>query len=742
MFSVDPHSGQVEGQLRQACAELSRRLRSGQECRAEEVASSFPSVASDPHHLLELVLTELETRRALGQSLRPEDWYARYPQWRERLWLWFAVENEVTEDRSPNTMATVAQNPLPASAEAVPQKALGRYQLLGELGRGGMGIVYRARDTILGRVVALKRIRAGVLAGAEAVERFYREARAAAQLKHPNIISLYDIDQQEDEHYLTMEFATGGSLTDSMPRFQKDPRQAVALVEKLARGIHHAHSKGILHRDLKPGNILLDENDAPRISDFGLAKFLDGDAELTRSGVVVGTPAYMAPEQASGRPGGACVQSDLWALGVILYELLTGRRPFVGGSQQVTDQILLTDPPRPRAVRPGLDRDLERVVLKCLEKEPAWRYPSAEALADDLARWLRGEPVTARRAPWPRRAWRALLRRTSGTSLVALLLLVGLGGVGGILALVSGPANEPTAEEQWREEQARKQRVLAALTNDLAAGKQVTLVDKAGLPKWYRWMVGSNKATVAQDRRGGELEVATYHFAFMELLPDPQQRRYRFSAEVRMDETIAGEVGLYFLGEERRTAHGPEQYCCALTFADKGPLAGRVILKLFRYWEVNGQFKESQEHYVREMPLSPERVLRLPHALAAQALGMPVGVVPTYPQAFTSMGVAVLGASRQRWRHLVIDVTPEGIAASLDGCPMGTLDQTQLRQESEAWWRMQSARRPPWMPPSTMPAGNPPPLLAARGSMGLLLRMVSASFRNVTVSPLPRVTPH
>jgi hypothetical protein len=716
MLSLDPPSNQVEEQLQQACAELSRRLRSGQDCHAEDVASGFPSVASNPNQLLELVLAELTTRRQLGQHLQPEEWYARYPQWRERLWLWFVVENEVTSDPSPNVVVeTVVQTPQPTPAKVGPEKVFGRYELLGKLGQGGMGVVHRARDTALNRVVALKRIRAGVLAGSEDVERFYREARAAAQLKHPYIIGVYDIDRLEDEHYLTMEYAAGGSLAHRLRRFQGEPRKAVALMEKVARAVHHAHSKGILHRDLKPGNILLDENEEPRISDFGLAKFLDGDAELTQSGAVIGTPAYMAPEQTIGRPGGSCVQSDVWALGVILYELLTGRRPFPGdSSQQVMEQIQRTAPPRPRALCPKLDRDLETVILKCLEKEPAWRYPSAEALADDLARWLRGESVQARPVPWLRRAGRWLRRHPRlSTAIGGLMLLTGT--LGAVLYL-----NDP--DRPVRDIQAR-----------LAKGQAVTLIGETGLPRWYHWRAGSKRATLGPNLSWGGLDVVTYHISLLELLPDPQQQCYRFAAEVRMNGTVTGEVGLYFLGEERPTAHGPEQYCCALTFADRGILAGRAILKLFRVWEVNGEQRQREELYMQEIPLPPQQVLRLSQALTAQALAIPVGMIPAYPRVYTAAGVAALGASQCEWRQLVVDVTPEGIDVSLDGCRVGKLDQAQLQAAAAAWWRVQAHQ---------IPAGTPPPLLDVRGRLGLLVKMADASFRNVTVSPLPRVTPH
>jgi predicted Ser/Thr protein kinase len=503
MLSRDSIGSGMETPVWQACAELRRRLRAGEDSGAEGVAASFPSVASDPGKLLELVLAELAERRALGQTIRPGDWYARYPQWRDRLWLWFEVEDEATGGAGAGAAGTAPPSPRPRPAEAggtCTGIAFGRYRVFEVLGKGGMGVVYRALDTALGRVVALKMIRAGALARPEDVERFSREARVTAKLRHPHIVGLYDIDACQGEHYLTMEFVAGGSLSHHRQRLADDPARAAGLVEKVARGVHHAHANGILHRDLKPGNILLDEHDEPRVSDFGLAKVLDAGPELTRSGGHVGTPVYMAPEQVGGRRGDVSPRTDVWALGVLLYELLTGRPPFAGDSgTEVMQQILTGEPIRPRALRRGLSRDLETVVLKCLEKDPARRHASAQALADDLRRFLGGEPVLARPASWPRRAWRAARRRASRFVAAAVLLLVALAGVGWVLALsgagggqakgdVGGPAvnhadgNLSGAGGGQGKGDSVRQQVLGDGEWDLTAGTGVPRIGKTGVP--------------------------------------------------------------------------------------------------------------------------------------------------------------------------------------------------------------------------------------------------------------------
>jgi serine/threonine-protein kinase len=282
---------------------------------------------------------------------------------------------------------------LPAAGP--PVRAFGSYELLEEIDRGGMGVVYKARQAGLDRLVALKMILSGPAAQREEVLRFLREARAAGRLRHANIIAVHDAGTIDGQHYFTMPLARNGSLARHVKRLGAEPRAAVALVEKVARAVQHAHDNGIVHRDLKPANVLLDEGDEPWVADFGLAKVEGADELRTRTGRGLGTPAYMAPEQsdpALGRSSGPA--ADVWALGVILDELLAGRRPFRGRHETVLHRIREDDPARPSRLRPGVDANLEAVVLKCLEKEPARRYPSAGALADDLASWLRGE------APW------------------------------------------------------------------------------------------------------------------------------------------------------------------------------------------------------------------------------------------------------------------------------------------------------------------------------------------------------
>jgi hypothetical protein len=270
------------------------------------------------------------------------------------------------------------------------------YELTDELGRGGMGVVYRARQISLNRLVALKMLPGGAYSENELV-RFLAEAEVVAAIRHPHVVQVYEFGQCGSRPYFAMEHLAGGSLVDLIRKSARlVPTVAAALVEKVARGVQAAHDLGIVHRDLKPQNVLLDADGEPKVADFGLAK-RGGRTDLTRTGAVMGTPTYMAPEQAAGRTKFVGPAADIYALGVILYECLTGTTPFTAeDTVRLLLKVVEDEPPPVRQRAPGVPRDLEAICLKCLRKEPGARYPSAEELADDLRRFLNGEPVTAR----------------------------------------------------------------------------------------------------------------------------------------------------------------------------------------------------------------------------------------------------------------------------------------------------------------------------------------------------------
>jgi len=342
------------------------------------------------HDSLDAVIAAYMLAVEAGEIPNRQDLLDRHPEHADALRAFFADFDRMDRVASPLRLAggLDATGAVGADGLTAPPtvRYFGDYALLEEIARGGMGIVYKARQVSLNRLVALKMILRGAFATERDVSRFRAEAEAAANLDHPHIVPIYEVGEHEGLQYYSMKFVEGTSLAKHP---QGDARAEIAGLVDVIRAVHHAHQRGVLHRDLKPSNVLIDSNGTRLVTDFGLAKRLtDTDRSLTDPGQVVGTPRYMAPEQAAGRKD-LTVAADVYSLGVILYERLTGQTPFTGENVlTVLRQVRETEPPRPSTIRPGLDRDLETVVLKCLDKEPARRYPSAEALADDLANWL------------------------------------------------------------------------------------------------------------------------------------------------------------------------------------------------------------------------------------------------------------------------------------------------------------------------------------------------------------------
>src|SRR5215472_8234331 len=304
---------------------------------------------------------------------------------------------------------------------------LGDYELLEEIGRGGQGVVFRARQKRLNRTVALKVISLGQWASKAHLKRFRREAEAAASLDHPCIVPIYEVDERDGSCYFSMKFVEGGQLDEVTRREPMPIRRAVELIAKVARTVHYAHEHGILHRDIKPGNILLDAKGEPHLTDFGLARLVESESSVTQTLDVLGTPSYMAPEQASGEHTAITRITDVYGLGAVLYQLLTGQPPFAGGATYETIKLLLdTEPRRPRLWNSKIDRDLSTICLKCLEKDPKRRYSSALALAEDLERWLKHEPIKARRTGLITRGRKWIRRNPSFAVMAAMLVVLAL----------------------------------------------------------------------------------------------------------------------------------------------------------------------------------------------------------------------------------------------------------------------------------------------------------------------------
>jgi predicted Ser/Thr protein kinase len=446
-----PPSPSLERRIDGACDRFEAAWRAGQRPRIEE----FLGDASEPGRaclLYELLALEAEYRRLGGEQPAPEEYGPRFPGHT-------ALVAAALAGPAPGPTATDAARTTPESPRVGDDGAAGRgagglasvpgYEVLEELGRGGMGVVYEARQTRLNRLVAVKMIRADAVAGKEARARFLSEARAVARLQHPNIVQVFEVGEAEDQPFFSMEFVEGGSLSRRLSHSPLAAGEAARLVEVLARAMHYAHERGVVHRDLKPANVLLTADGTPKVTDFGLAKQLDQESGQTQTGAMVGTPSYMAPEQAEGRVKDVGPLSDVYALGAILYECLTGRPPFRAATiPQTLRQVVEVEPVAPRDLNPAVPRDLETVCLKCLHKEPSRRYASGADLAEDLRRFQAREPITARPVGPAERLGR-WCRRNPAVAGTALALAVTL-TVGVVLITLSRNDAWRLAEEKAR----------------------------------------------------------------------------------------------------------------------------------------------------------------------------------------------------------------------------------------------------------------------------------------------------
>jgi serine/threonine-protein kinase len=496
----------------------------------------------------------------------------------------------------------------------------GEYELLGEIARGGMGIIYKARHRTLGRVVALKTIKNDLLRRDEEFRRFDREMKAVAKLRHTNIVPIYDVGCHEGRPYFTMPFLAEGSLSSHRQRLRREPRKAVAVMEKVARAVHHAHEQQILHRDLKPSNVLMDQGDEPIVSDFGLAKLTSSELEeTTQSGTVLGTPSYMAPEQARGRLREIGRGTDIWALGVMLYELLSGQRPFIGESNdEVRYKIVEEQPPTPRTVCPEIPRALERIIMKCLEKQPEQRYASAEALADDLTIYLK-ESASPEKS---HRGWLRLIgevgERARWGIAAGLLVLV---AVFALVFKLQSPATPTT------------------ISPSPPPGTLV-LLKELGHPREGHWIFGKPGARI---KTGGEDEpfvLSAGSSAILELMAEPPWPSYRFEVENRQEAGQQLLSGIYIGRTDSGSENGILQFLIPIWFADQGELFGPCECSLARY----GDPADDQE-------------------LQAHAFG-----------SLESFQPAILAKAKvMPWRRLAFEVTPQEIRAFLDNKPIATI---------------------------------------------------------------------
>jgi tetratricopeptide (TPR) repeat protein len=424
---------------------------------------------------------------------------------------------------TPSTLVTPGPPPMPS----VPG-----YTLVRELGRGGMGVVYLAQQLRLDRPVALKMPPAGL--GVEEWLRFRTEVQAAARLQHAHIVQVHETGEHQGRPFLVMELVEGGSLAQKLAQAPLAARPAAELVEKLARAVHYAHERGVIHRDLKPANVLLTADGTPKVTDFGLARRLnetlgtgsESSAARTATGAILGTPSYMAPEQAAGRGKEAGPATDVYALGAILYECLTGRPPFKGASALETmQQVLRDDPVSPRKLQPGVPRDLETVCLKCLAREPPRRYASAAHLADDLRRQLEGRPVVARPVSTAARAWRWARHNPRAAALTAAVLL-GLLLAGGAWFW------------QVRAHEARDREALEALSRAVSLFQQARSGDDPD--KWAAARTEAHRAEVLLEQGTRRPELAEGPRALLRQLDEEEGNRRQLSQDAQLEQIRLG----------------------------------------------------------------------------------------------------------------------------------------------------------------------------------------------------------
>jgi serine/threonine protein kinase len=562
-----------------------------------------------------------------------------------------------------------------------------------------MGVVYKAQHLALKRTVALKMVLAGGHAGPEELARFRIEAEAVARLQHPNIVQIHEVGEADGHPYCALEFVEGGNLAGKLDGKPMPVVEAAQLVETLARAMHVAHCRNVVHRDLKPANILLTADGTPKITDFGLARRLDSDAAETQTGAVLGTPAYMAPEQAAGNARDAGPAADVYALGAILYACLAGRPPFKAKSVVETlDQVRGEEPAPPSRWHASIPADLEAVCLKCLEKNPAHRYASAEELANDLARFRMGDATKARPWSWRRRLARGIRKHWKPIAAASFVFVTALAF---LFTFV------------WTSPEYQARQALNRVDAAMKSGERVELIGLKGPPQWSRQVFDAVDSRLSTDK-ASVFQIDANSHALLELSPAAHHDRYRFSAEVRMvsSKISNSSAGVYF-------AHNAEP-------ADPSGVVERVFVVMFNRNRLIFDRPKDAVNVQDCLLLSRDGATKL-------AMPTPVGV-HFYTIDTTSM--------EEPWRYFEVEVTPETVRAGwreLDG----TLHLIGVRNEVKKTVNPIRTEHLKRISPSRikfLDKNYPEDVRRIeynpRGALGLYVSSGVAEFRNVVYEPL------
>ncbi len=683
MNLTPPPNANKDELLKWASDLLIQGLKSGTPYTLDDIFKECPTLCEDPKNAAHLAVAEYKAQLDSGKNPDPEDWFSRFPQWRSELEQEFAHLALVAADQ-----LTVLEPQNKTDGTQKTDLHLAPHKLFEQIGYGGMGVVYRAEDLLLGRLVALKMIRPELEDEAH-IERFNREARAASRPCHPNILPIHAIGLHEGHLCFTMPLIGGGTLELHKKRYFDDVRSAVELMEKVSRAVYAAHLAGVIHRDLKPGNILLDGHGTPFVADFGLAKILDCDQDATRTGLRLGTPAYMAPEQLNSGGSRVGPAADIWALGVIFYEILTGSRAFKGRDQALALAICTKDPIPPRNMRPELSADLETIVLRCLQREATDRYPTANELANDLRRWLEGQAIQAPPEPLLGRAKRARKwpTMTSTAAMLALFLVIVCIGISVQKGIGNAEVPPPDSDvADFIKASRSKSQALNNLKEAQKKGQPLTLMDSRGREQWYRWVTPKNAEPLIEPIENYRQIRAIEEITLLELLPNTIYQNYVLSADVRVENPLQFcSAGIYVMAEEMPTL--------------KGQIIRFQSFYLTSNLKANGNFARYGifDSLRDEKGRYPNRSKNYPFQAAIEDVG--------------------------EWHNLAIDVSPMGVTLWVDHIKEKTFSRNALIEKVNGEKALGNAEL------KAMP-------LNFQGGMGLYVYHCSAQFRNVNLVPL------